>query len=249
MSHGLDLLRTPDGRWRLLAVSHGERESVEFFEVLDAGGAAPALAWRGCVLAAEGAAFNDVAALPDGGFLATDPSGDSWQRVRALLGVLGFNTGRVFRWHPQTGYSVVPNTATPYPNGIVLGPDGDSFYLNVYFDNEVRQQDLRSGEILGRAAVRQPDNSNWSPEGELLVASHRAPVRTLFRAVGAAPGERNRIPFAIVAVDPADMRTRELYLGDGAALGGGTAAVRVGGAIYVGAFRGDRLLKLLSPPR
>ena len=45
--HGIDLVQRTDGRWMLLVVNHGGRESVEFFEVLGAE-AQTSLAWRGC---------------------------------------------------------------------------------------------------------------------------------------------------------------------------------------------------------
>ena len=244
VSHGLDLSRDANGRWRLLVVSHGERESIEFFEVLAGNGNAPSLQWRGCVLTPENARFNDVAGLPDGGYLATDPSGATWPRTRALLGIMGVNVGKVYRWHPESGHTVVPGSSAPYPNGIVVAPDAKSFFVNVYFRGEVRHHSLESGALLGSVEVPKPDNTNWSSDGRLLVASHRGSIASVVGAVEDAPGERNSIPFAIVAVDPAQMTATDLFVHDGSALGGGTAAVDAGASLYIGAFRGDRLLKV-----
>ena len=47
--HGIDLSRRKDGRWQVLAVNHGGRESVEFFQLLEEG-EGYRLAWRGCAL-------------------------------------------------------------------------------------------------------------------------------------------------------------------------------------------------------
>ena len=243
-SHGLDLSRDPDGRWRLLVVSHGERETVEFFEVLPVRDAPPILQWRGCVETPSKAQFNDIVALPDGGYLATDPVGSRWQRSRTLLGMSGVKVGRVYRWRPDEGHETVPNSATRYPNGIALAPSGDAFYVNAYLANEVRRHDLATGEITGRVCVKKPDNSNWSLDGKLWVASHEASVLELAAALGDAPATRNTLSFAIVEIDPKDMSARQLFADDGSALGGGTAAVEAGGAMYIGAFRGDRLLRV-----
>ena len=68
--HGMQLSRRADGRWQLLVVNHGGRESVEIFELLGRGARA-SLAWRGCVLAPPHAFLNDVAALAAGGFVVT----------------------------------------------------------------------------------------------------------------------------------------------------------------------------------
>ena len=64
-AHGIDLRRRSDGRWQLLVVNHGSRESVEFFEVFD-DGSSVLLSWRGCALGPDQAAFNDVVARRDG---------------------------------------------------------------------------------------------------------------------------------------------------------------------------------------
>ena len=58
--HGLDLVERADGRWMLLVVNHGGRESVEFFELMNPAGDIT-LDWRGCAEGPEQAAFNDVA--------------------------------------------------------------------------------------------------------------------------------------------------------------------------------------------
>ena len=235
-------MTTPVNTW--LVVNHGERESIEFFEVLPARDSPPVLQWRGCVETPSKAMFNDVVALPDGGYLATDPSGGRWVRTRTLLGKLGLKVGRVYRWRPGSGHEPVPNTAMRDPNGIARDPSGDAFYVNEYLADEVRKQDLVTGELLARVEVRQPDNSNWSADGSLWVASHDASLLTLAQALGDAPATRNRIPFAILGVDPDTMQAVELFADDGTALGGGTAAVEVGDAMYIGAFRGDRLLRV-----
>lgn len=242
--HGLDVGMRRDGSQQLLAVNHGDRESVEFFEVFRSPDAPPALRWRGCVIAPDNAQFNDVAALPDGGFLATDPITASWQLPRMLLGTVGVDTGRVYRWRPEIGYEAVPHTEGAYPNGILLALDGETFFLNLYLDGVVQQHDLESGEILGSVEIEKPDNSSWASSGELLVASHGASVFSLLAAIASEPSARNSIPYKIVAINPTDFSKRVVHEGKTDHLGGGTVAQQLGDDLYIGAFKGDRVLKL-----
>jgi hypothetical protein len=78
------------------------------------------LAWHGCVVSKQD--FNDVAALADGGFIATHPTalrapGDTSN----LFG--GQPTGYVARWSAATGEVEMPGTRIGYPNGLVVTPD------------------------------------------------------------------------------------------------------------------------------
>lgn len=246
VSHGLDLSMRDDGERQLLVVNHGDRESIEYFS-LSLIADALTLQWRGCVMATDNAQFNDVAGLPDGGFLATDPITASWQLFRMTAASLGAKPGRVYRWHPDRGYREIPNTRSRYPNGILLSADGNSFYLNVYLKGEVREHALEDGRLLRQVKVKKPDNSSLTPEGTLLVASHRANVFTLLRAIASAPEKRNEIAYDIVEIDTDSFTTTTRYRSDGSELGGGTVAQQVGDAMYVGAFRGDRIIRVTEP--
>ena len=69
--HGISLLKRSNGAIQVYVVNHGGRESIEMFELKQAGGTST-LIWHGCVVSTQ--AFNDVAAQPDGGFIATHPT-------------------------------------------------------------------------------------------------------------------------------------------------------------------------------
>ena len=69
--HGISLLKRTGGAIQLFVVNHGGRESIEMFELKQSGGTSN-LIWHGCVVSMQ--AFNDVAAQPDGGFIATHPT-------------------------------------------------------------------------------------------------------------------------------------------------------------------------------
>ena len=111
---------------------------------------------------------------PDDGFLTTQMMPRSSQTTSMLKAMLlGSDVGFVYRWSHDGGWSKVPGTDAPFPNGIALSPDGQSIYVNIYLGDEVRHIDLQSGELLGRVDVAQPDNITWSADRRvLLVASH-----------------------------------------------------------------------------
>jgi hypothetical protein len=241
--HGIHLRTRSDGRLQLLAVQHGGRESVEFFELTQALPVWRAT-WRGCAVAPETAWLNDVVALPSGGFLVTH------MMPRADLATLRSSherppvaSGHVFEWQRGRGFSVVAGTQSPLPNGIELSRDGALIYLNVSGTDEVWRIERATGRVTGRADVPGPDNSSWAADGKLLVASRTAPREQLGVCADLAQGACP-LPFQIVAVDPHSMETQVLYRGGGAPMGGGTVGLRVGRELFIGSFAGDRILRV-----
>jgi hypothetical protein len=160
VSHGESLARRRDGRWALYVVNHGGRESIEMFELKPSAGAW-ALVWRGCEVAQHD--YNDVAILPDGGFVGTYPTG--------LSSGNNSPTGYVARWTPGKGESEVPGTRMRLPNGVVVSADGRYMYVNEFGAKIVRKYDLVDGKEGDSAKVDfLPDNLTWTKEGRLLVA-------------------------------------------------------------------------------
>jgi hypothetical protein len=243
--HGIDLATRPDGALELLVVNHGGRESIELFEVSDSPGA-PALAWRGCALAPEGAMLNDVAALPDGGLVTTYFLPKAHPTLYSLLGLLRISTGYVLEWQPQGGFRKLAGTDGPLPNGIAVSRDGETLYVDEYLADEVRKISRRTGELLGTADVASPDNLNWAPDGRLLVASHNA---ALSEIMACASVERGQCPFhfSIVLLDPELMKGVAIYENGGPPMGAGTSALRIGDELLIGSFAGDRLLRVTLP--
>ena len=112
---GLSLATHPDGVEGLYVVNHNLRESIEMFEVVEAGGGWE-LIWRGC-LAAE-VAYNDLAMLPNGGFVGTRPTALQEPGANG-----GGNSGDVAVWTPESG-EVALDTASGFPNGVAVDPEG-----------------------------------------------------------------------------------------------------------------------------
>ncbi len=242
-SHGIDLVRRDDGRLALLTVQHGSREAIEFFELLGHGTKWHA-AWRGCVLAPADASLNEVAAQPNGDFYTTKMSG--------LRGALDFEngmptepTGHAYHWSAKDGYRVIGGTAGIMPNGIVSSKDGRFIYMNASGNNSIRKIEVATGREIGRASVNTPDNVTWSPDGRLLVASLAGLDPTDFEACEHLTEGACGIPFEIVAVDPDTMTTiGPVYASDGYPMGAGTVGLQVGNELFVGSFKGDRILRI-----
>ncbi|MDJ0878084.1 MAG: SMP-30/gluconolactonase/LRE family protein [Halieaceae bacterium] len=241
--HGIHLARRADGRLQVLAVNHGGRESVEFFEILEPRQDLPVALWRGCVLTPEPFFFNDVVGLSDGGFLATnmyDRNAQAWDAIRALF---GYESGNVQRWRPSSGFETVPGTAARVPNGIAIAPDEKHFYLNAYLGSEVGKYKLDGGNPVTVLSIARPDNSAWDSRGRLLVASHDDRLRAIVDGIPGSDGGPVDLRFRIIAIDPESHETEVVLEREGAPMGGGTVAVDAAGHLYIGSYAGDRIIK------
>jgi len=242
-SHGIDLVRRKDGRLALLVVQHGGREAVELFEVMGSG-ADWRIVWRGCVFAPPDASLNEVAGLPDGSFYTTRMA--SLRGARELAqGIPTEPTGHAFAWSPEAGFRKIEGTDGVLPNGIVTSPDGRLIYMNASGENSLRKIEVASGRELGRLAIQAPDNVTWSPDGRLLVASVTGFDPEHFAACARSTEGPCDIPFQIVAVDPETMTSLgPIYESDGRPMGAGTVGLQVGQELFIGSFKGDRILRV-----
>ncbi len=250
LGHGIHLGQLDSGEYRLLVVNHNERESVEMFEVIETGeDSPPRLVWRGCAEAPPQGFFNDVAGLPNGDFVVThmfDQDGGTFDLLLTL--VFGRPSGHVYHWSHEAGFRELPNSKGRFPNGIAVAADGKSYFFNEYLGDEVRQHDIQTGAELGRWEVENPDNSEWTEDGKLWVASH---TDSFFSYMGAISDERDGTPshlrFAVVEIDPASETTRQVIELEGPPMGAGTVAVKQGDAVYIGSFLGDRIIRVPVP--
>lgn len=239
VSHGSSLRKRSNGAWELYVVNHGGRQSIEMFELKPASGGW-ALVWHGCVVGAHD--YNDVAILPDDGYVGTYPTG-LMSAGNGAAQFAGGVTGYVGRWTPGKGESEVMGTRVAYPNGVVVSANGHDMFLNVFAAREVRKYDLTSGTVTGSVKVDfMPDNLTWTKQGRLLVAGVKG-------ARGDCPEGSGRPciqGFGVAEIDPATMQARTVF--DSAThdplISGVSVAFAVGDAIYLGAFQGDRLVKI-----
>ena len=160
--HGLSLRPGAGKTHTLYVVGHGGREAVEVFQ-LDVGGASPIVTWVGCVVAPDMVSLNSVAALPDGGLVATN---------------FQFTGGELWEWHPAAGWAKVPGSETASPNGVVVSPDGRWFYIGGWGSQSLIR--LSRGQTsIQKDTVDvgfQIDNVRWGPR-RLTVRCRARPKR------------------------------------------------------------------------
>ncbi len=253
---GLRQVTLPGGqrRWRLLAVNQGSRIAIEAYELQQHHGEVR-LTWQGCAPLPAPLRPNDVAPLPDGGFLVTiigdarhfGPA-DGLQRLLS-----GEVTGDVLRADAAGHYRHLPGTAAPTPNGIVVDASGTRAWFAAWTGHRVMAYDLRTETITRRIPLGfAPDNLSLTPRGTVLAAGvpdvSFAPA--CLGAGGAAAACRS--PFSVAeldptlpADDPASVRLR--VTAPAGVVGGATIAVELGQGLYIGAFTGEQLVRYAAP--
>jgi sugar lactone lactonase YvrE len=242
--HGIHLSRRPDGRLLLLAINHGEQESVHAYEVADTDGGVRLL-WRGCVDTTFN--FNDLTATPDG-FIATHQFdkglGTGPRSEKYLFG--GGNTGFAVRWSQASGFMKIAGTEAAFPNGITVSADGRTAFMVATTGREVRKIDLARNVQVARAPLPvAADNLSWTPAGRLLVTG----ALNLHRLVDCSDhGHSCPVAFAVVRIDPETLESRIVFRNDGRLLLGASVALAAQGNLYIGSFAGDHILQAPIPP-
>ncbi len=241
--HGISLGKRTGGVMQLYVVNHGGRQSIEMFELKQAGGNWT-LVWHGCAVTM--AEFNDVAVLPDGGFIATHPTSlmtpGGTQGNNADL-MSGKPSGEVARWTPGKGETELPGTREGYPNGVLVSADGRTMYFNAWTAKEVHKYDLKEGKETGVVKLDfMPDNITWTRDRKMLAAGVKGARGDCPAGSGTPCGQQ----FGVAEIDPAKMEAKTVFdsQGKGALISGVSVALQVGDAIYIGAFQGDRLVKI-----
>lgn len=230
---GLHLSRRTDGRLQLLVVNHGARESVEFFEVRITPGVS--LQWRGCVVAPAGAFLNDVAALGDDSFVATQ-----YLSLQPAAGVPA-DRGVVLRWDRGAAMRPLPGTEGTLLNGVQSRPDASTIWVAAADGGgELREHDAGSGRLLRSVSLPGADNLSWSSGDTLLVAAGAAGSAATTCTFEPPCGDA----FTVEAVDLASLAVQRVFEHAGAPLGLGTVAVQVGDDLFIGSAAGDRILRV-----
>ena len=243
--HGIHLSRRPDGRLLLLAINHGEQESVHAYDVADIDSGVR-LVWRGCVDTSFN--FNDLAATPDG-FIATHQFdkalGAGPRSEKYLFG--GGNTGFAVRWSKASGFMKIPGTDAAFPNGITVSTDGHAAFMATTTGREVRKIDLLRNVQVARAPLPvAADNLSWTPAGQLLVTG----ALDVHRLVDCSDHDHScPVAFAVARIDPKTLESQIVFRNDGRLLLGASVALVAHGHLYIGSFSGDHILQTPMPPR
>jgi len=220
-SHGLNAKALSKDTFRVFAVNHGERHSIEVIDVSVAGKDLKAT-WRGCLMAPEGMHFpNSVALLPNDGIVL------SGQGVQI--------------WYPGKGWKKIGNA--PGSNGVETSPDGKTIYIAEYEAQKVLTLDLDGKELQSTPKLDfQPDNLRWGDDGALYAAgtttsSEEQASMACFGATGCKVG------FAAVRLDPRTLATTDVIHSPGIAnFGVATVALTVGDSVWIGTVGADRVI-------
>ena len=252
-AHGLNTREVEEGLYHLYVVHHGLRESIEVFEIDTRYQGAvsvspvPGFSWIGCVIAPEGITLNSVSPLPNGGFVATAPFvpdlADPQQGIAQ-----GAVSGMVYEWTPADGWTAVPGSESPGPNGIEASPDGEWLYVNLWSAGQVLRLS-RGREPLEMQTVDLgffPDNIRWQEDGSLLTAGHSAP--TLARILECLQMLCEDVSTNVARVDPNTLAVEQLVdIPANEHFFTSTAALQVDNEIWIGSMRGDRVARYASP--
>jgi len=228
-THGLYLHTGRNSTHTLYAVHHGNRESIEVFE-LDARTKPPSVTWIGCAVAADPIGLNSVLALPDGGFVATNFLARGVDAEARNKMMAGENNGELWEWHTGKGWTKVPGSEAAGANGLELSKDGKWFYVAAWGSQSLFRLS-RGVTPVKRDVVPlgfRVDNIRWAPDGSIFAAGQG----------GTPPNQTSNV----VKVDPNTLKVQEIIRHPNSnEFGSGTVAIQVGKEIWMGSFRGDRI--------
>ena len=223
-AHGLYLQPGEGKVHSLYVVHHGNRESIEVFEI-DARSTTPTLRWVGCAVAPEPLGLNGVVALPDGGFVATSP-----------------RTGDVWEWQSASGWARVPGSEDTAPNGLEISADGQWLYVAGWAEEKLTR--LSRGQTPVQKEVIdlgfRPDNLRMSLDGTVIFAAGHGNIQS------------PRVPLEetsnIATIDPDTLTVDRIF--EHPAMAGfvaSTTAIRIGNEMWMGSHRGERIAYFPAP--
>jgi hypothetical protein len=244
-AHGIDVRAKGKGISTLYAVNHSGRESIEIFEV-DSNGAQPSLTWVGCAVLPAKASGNGVVGLAEGGFITTnfkDPAdAKAFEKMTAME-----ITGQVLEWHPQKGWTELPDSAMSGANGLALTKDGKSLYVAGWPGKNVTRFERTGSTWAKKESVSTgilTDNLRWMSDGSLLAGGQDSSMPAVFQCRPPAC----RVGSAAIKIDTKTGKATRLVQYPGSeGFEGGTTALEVGDEIWFGSFKGGRIARLPAP--
>jgi hypothetical protein len=250
-TRGLSIRRSGQGRWRLLVVNHGGRESIEIFDVAMRS-EVPHLTWRGCLPMPEGQVANSVASFSDGTILTTVLTRPGTTIADFVQGRV---TGAVWQWRPgDAAFALLPGTELPGNNGLETDPDDRHFHVVAFGWHAVVTFDrVDTTRPVSRIEAPDfiPDNIHWTG-GRLLLAGMRLdePACGGLRRVidGIADPMTCHRGWIVAELDRAQNRIRTIAYGTPRpAFNGLSAAALVDGALWLGSYQSARLAVVPLP--
>ena len=245
-AHGMKLTQDEAGNNILLVVNHTSREAVEYFEINNKDDIFKA-EWIGCVIVGEGLWINDLATLPNGGFVASQMMPhEIWHTIFDRPHNDKVETGYVVEWNVEDGWKKVEGTEGALPNGVETSKDGTIIYNNHYQSNQVVAVERATGKRLWTSSVKgAPDNMSITPRGQILLPTHLGTLRQI-RDCMLANEDHCDLGFAVYSLDPTDGSSTHVFESSGPPFGGATSAVETGKHIYLGTFSGNRIGRIAA---
>ena len=241
---GLALRSNSDGTHQLMVVNHGDRMSIELFDI-DVEDVSLGFTWTGCVMMPEKAFPNSVVPIGDEGLAVTISFETDNTHFTDQLNRRE-DTGYLLEWHRQTGFTTVAGSELSMPNGLQVDADGSHYYIAAWGSQQLLRLPTsdESGEpILIDIGIR-PDNITWTSQGTLLIAGHLQSPEEVFECV-ATDAEVCSIPFKIIEVDPTTMSVIRVVV-DGESMSSFAAAttgLEVGDEIWASSFRNTKIAR------
>ena len=211
-SHGLDVKERSDGRYMVAVTNHLPRETVEFFELLPTEKTWEFI-WRGCVESpviesgARRPMFNDVALTANGEFYTTEMYNIKMPFEQLIAaGLEGKDTGVVWYWTADNGFTPVAGSSGSFPNGIAINEAEDILYVNYWFSGLTIKLDINSGEVLANHQGGRADNLTLV-DGAVWAAKHDM---TIMEYVEGCPADSINcfLPFSIYELALEDLSER-----------------------------------------
>jgi DNA-binding beta-propeller fold protein YncE len=243
--HGISLNRRSDGKLELYVINHNSRDSMQMFELMPDWDKWK-LIWHGCEVTSK--EYNDVAALSDGSFIASHPTSLMADPHDEALRYSGKPIGTVIHWTRAHGETELPGTRVGYPNGVVVSRDGRYMYLDAWTAREIRKYDLQKKKVVKVIKVPfMPDNLSWV--GNVWEGANRLLATGVMGVDGECPkgsGKQCVEQFGVAEIDPATMKFSIVFQSspDEPLISGASEALQVNNALYIGAYKGDRLVRI-----
>ena len=246
-AHGIDVRAKGPGVSTLYAVNHSGRESIEIFEV-NSNGAQPSLTWVGCAVLPAKSSGNGVVGLPEGGFITTNFKDPADAKAFDKMSAMEI-TGNVLEWHPEKGWTVLPDSAMSGANGLALSKDAKTLYVAGWPGKNVTRYERSGSAWVKKESITTgilTDNLRWMSDGTLLAGGQDANMPAVFQCRAPAC----RVGSAAIKIDlKTGKASRLVQYGGSAGFEGGTTALEVGDEIWFGSYKGGRIARLPAPAR
>jgi sugar lactone lactonase YvrE len=173
-------------------------------------------------------------------------------RSRCSTSTRGFaatNTrgGDVWEYHRETGWRRVPGTENTAPNGLEISPDGRWLYIAGWAEEKLTRVS-RGRSPVQRDVITlgfRPDNLRFSADGSVLFAAGHTDKdgRSIVE-----PREPLTETTNVARIDPTTLEHRRIFVHKAmAGFVASTTAVQIGGEMWLGSNRGDRIAYFPAP--